>query len=473
MKNDDVQIDFNFCRNLDFQKNLDISYIDDFIGTFSFKSFFNSQIMRKHLKFIIIELFSCWYENENQFLAVSLSKRGYKAKSRYNPNMISSYCIDLIKELKQKRLIDFYPGFFDSNRGISRLTRIKASKILIEEFKRTNFDFYEILSLKNRESLYLLDKDLKPKEYSDTFQTHEIREVINKNNSILNKTFFEIPSLETPFITRGDGTRIIISQLRIRENIEFNLNWQRGGNFTGSWWHKLDLTTITKYANHMQINGSKTSYIDFSNILSIFLFKKFGTKNIELDPTFFVKRGSFISSLDQLNLIIIKGISSKNEKGFFRSFCNDKKKMGIHEKVSVKDFQKFLETIASSNQSIFKLFFSNLNVGWDIFISKIFYDLLKGIGNAGIPIIKIKDKIFFPSVFEKNIENSVRKSMTKILDMEKLDIVIIKCLSYATDQKKRSFFNNFVGKNLKYSNRFISNKKVFEKIMKKNNIILN
>ena len=108
MKNEGIQLDFNFCRNLDFQKNLNVSVINDFMSLIFKNNQIDSSIIRKHLKFLIIELFCCLYESRDQFLAVSMSKRGYKAKSRYNPNMISSYCIDTIKFLYQDHKIQLF-----------------------------------------------------------------------------------------------------------------------------------------------------------------------------------------------------------------------------------------------------------------------------------------------------------------------------------------------------------------------------
>ena len=48
-------------------------------------------LLEKHLRLLLIELFYCWYESKQQFLSLSMSKRGYNSKSRYNPNNISSY----------------------------------------------------------------------------------------------------------------------------------------------------------------------------------------------------------------------------------------------------------------------------------------------------------------------------------------------------------------------------------------------
>ena len=93
-------------------------------------------LFNRHLKLLILELFYCWSESTNQMLTVSMSKRGYLSNSRYNPNKISSYLIKAVNFLRNEKLIEFYPGFFDSIRKKSRLSRIRASDNLIKLFNK-------------------------------------------------------------------------------------------------------------------------------------------------------------------------------------------------------------------------------------------------------------------------------------------------------------------------------------------------
>ena len=472
MKNEGIQLDFNFCRNLDFQKNLNVSVINDFMSLIFKNNQIDSSIIRKHLKFLIIELFCCWYESRDQFLAVSMSKRGYKAKSRYNPNMISSYCIDIIKFLKDKKLIEFYPGFYDCKNGFSRLSRIKASVLLVKEFENFDFNIYEILNLKKRESLFLYDEESRLKEYEDTFETHEIREVIINYNRTMMKTFFDIPSLEDPYVTRGDKAKIVISQLCVIGSRDYNLNWNLGGTFSGSWWHKLDVKSITSFSKHMLINDSDTTHIDLANLFSYFLSKTISIENIDLRFDFFKKKIVFLSEIDQLNYLILKGINSKNFSGFFRSFCNDKKKLGIEEKISKKDLQNFLDLLEEHNNQIYRRFFSNSKVNWDMFVSKVFYDLIRSIGSTNIPIIKIRDKIFFQTKFERNIVDRMNSFLSKLIGRDDINLISRKSFGYEFN-KKKSLLDKFIGKKLSFSKRYIENKKNFFKLIQKNKVLIN
>ena len=55
MKKTDDQIDFNFSRPLDIQKNLDVDFLDVVLNEIDFEK--NNQISYKHLKFLVLELF--------------------------------------------------------------------------------------------------------------------------------------------------------------------------------------------------------------------------------------------------------------------------------------------------------------------------------------------------------------------------------------------------------------------------------
>ena len=119
------QLDYNFSRKLDFQRNLNLfkeKNLSD-LGLNNIK-----KNLQKHLQFLMIDMYSSWRESKDQMLSVSMSKRGYKAKSRYNPNGISAITIEAVNILKKEKLINFFPGFFDSKRKVSKPKKYNSRK---------------------------------------------------------------------------------------------------------------------------------------------------------------------------------------------------------------------------------------------------------------------------------------------------------------------------------------------------------
>ena len=110
-----------------------------------------------------------------------MSKRGYNSNSRYNPNKISSNCIKIIKYLKENELSEFFPGFFDSRKKKSRLSRIRAKRKLIDEFRKVKLNDSYFIHHEKREFIYLY-KNNTLNEYNDNFKTHELREILELYN---------------------------------------------------------------------------------------------------------------------------------------------------------------------------------------------------------------------------------------------------------------------------------------------------
>jgi len=73
MKYSSDQLDFDFSRPLDIQRNTNLGIIDDCITNFLDGN--HSELFQKHLRLLIIELYFCWSESRLQFLTVSMSKR--------------------------------------------------------------------------------------------------------------------------------------------------------------------------------------------------------------------------------------------------------------------------------------------------------------------------------------------------------------------------------------------------------------
>ena len=444
MKNNMDQIDFNFSRPLDFQRNLKINLFENL-----YKSFLKDKskyLQIKHYNFLLLELFCCWHESKDQFLTISMSKRGYKAKSRYNPNSISSYLINVVKKLEKESLIEYFPGFYDAKKNISRQTRIRASEHLIKEFKNKKFVHTNLINNKHREFVFLRDLSKNKIEYEDTFQTHEIREIMKNYNLLLEKTLFDIPNLEKKFLVRGDGRKILISDMNSTSNINFVETIDKIKSFSGAWWKKIDLHLIKQNIGYFCINNSQTNYIDLSCFFESFLEKNFN-KNFDF---FRRNRSPFFKNNDQLNYFIIKGIQSKNFNGFFRSFLNDQYKLGFEKKINKRKFELLASNFLDKNSVFKELFFKNIDLGWQEFVDNVFFKLMKKFSPAEIPIFQIKDKVFFSDSVNNIVIEEVENIFQKLFNLKRINFSIGKCYDF---NSKRNFFNKLLSKE-KVSERY-------------------
>mgnify|MGYP001173553251 CR=1 FL=1 len=457
MKNKDIQIDFNFSRQLDLQKSIDLSL--DTIFPDKIDSVRIDALLTKHINYLLTELYCCWVESDKQFLVVSMSKRGYKANSRYNINNISSKLIDSIKFLRDQEFIEYYPGFFDLKKKISRLTRIKASPKLVEIFTKLNLNPLNLLNNKNRENLLLYGRNLKLLEYRDNFETHEIREIIRNYNSILLKTLFDIPSLEKDYILRGDNKKVLVSHLQTITHRYFLESWNSTGGFSGCWWNKLDLSSILKFHSQMIINNSQTNYCDLSKLFFPVLSRKFKINFNKIRTEILIKNTTFINNHEQIYHLFTKGIASKNVEGFFKSFCNEKNKIGITKKISKNEFLNFLKLVETTNNEVFQRFFSQVKIPWESFVSEIFYKIIKNFSSS--PIIKVKDKFYYPARIEENILKYLNELIEKSAYKKYINYVkSFKCMDFSIN-KKSNFFNKLINQRLNVSKRYFNNTKKY------------
>ena len=265
------QTNFDFSRVFDLQKNLDNGFANNI-----FENFVNNKVLKKnklfqkHFNFIITELFFCWLESEDQFLSVSMSKRGYNSNSRYNPNKISSYCIKVINYLRENELLEFFPGFFDLRKKKSRLSRIKAKDKLINEFKKVKLNKSYSIHHQKREFVYLYQNNIK-REYNDNFKTHELREILKIYNKIIQKNLFDIPYYNGENLKNYNGKLINLSVSNSVLNCYFLKEFSTEPILGGCWWDKLDENLVMIYKKQFIINNQESIYFDLLDIFPSFL----------------------------------------------------------------------------------------------------------------------------------------------------------------------------------------------------------
>ncbi len=450
MKNSDDQINFNFSRSIDFQKNLELNDFEDILKDLISLSN-KSLLFKKHLKLLILELYYCWFESEEQFLSVSMSKRGYYSKSRYNPNSISSFTIKIINFLKSEKLIDFFPGFFDAKNNVRRLSRIRASNILKNEFEKINFKGDWNINHQKREYVIGMDLTNKRIEYADNFRSHEIREIVRNYNHQISKTFFDIPDCKGSFIDRSDNKKIVISESTSLSNFHFYENFETTEDISGGWWDRFDIQSLGIYKKKLIINNNLTGFIDLLDYFFFYLSKKLELKIEHSD----------VNDLDYFNIdqkcyLIIKGINSKSFKSIFRSLSLEKKQYFQEKEISSENLKAILETFIKKNSKLTLNFYKQKNIKWSGFVSAVFFELLKKIGDINVSLFLVRDKIYFPFDFGDIIAVKIQNILETKLRINKLDVKIHSCNPY--DFKPKGFFGKIISSKSNFSLRYLKRK---------------
>ena len=197
------------------------------------------------------------------------------------------------------------------------MTRIKSSKILINQFEKIKLLSTQGVNHRKKEYLLIYNKG-KLYEYKDSYDTQEIRVVLENYNKIISKTLFDIPSFEGKILVRGDNKKITISPF---SSIFYKKEVEKldEGLIGGCWWNMIDLHLFLNIKNKLTINNNKTSYLDLTNYFANYL-SLISNSNISIQKKSFSK----VLGYDQLCYLIMKGFDQKHHKLF--EFCIQRKK---------------------------------------------------------------------------------------------------------------------------------------------------
>ena len=438
------QIDFNFSRPLDIQKNLNLKKAESlYENSISLKK--KNFLLEKHLKLLLIELFYCWYESSDQFLSLSMSKRGYNSKSRYNPNNISSYTIEAVNLLKKVKLIDSFPGFFDRKTKKSRLTRIRASQNLQNYFTDSLQFVDKKINHPKREFVIMRDQLNNKVEYKDTFKTHEIREVLSEYNNLLSTCIIDVPTYEKKFFIRSDKRKIAISETNSQANILFKKGSDNVEKFDGCWWNKIDISLVDIYQKKFLINNTATSYVDLNDFFENYLLKQLNINRLKISDDF---------SFTQICKMISKGLKLESYESLIKSLCLEKGNFFVDINISINDIRLKVDSFLKKNQEISSHFFKGNPINWESVVANIFLKLLMNVVPAKIPVFLIQEKIYFPSDFQQNILKMLDEILEKELDSSNNLLKVYPCDS--NNFKNNAFFSNILSRKMKCSNRYLN-----------------
>jgi len=287
---------------------------------------------KSHLKTLLLDLYVCWLNDPQMYLAVHMSKSGWKANSRYNALHLSSQMIVIIKRLVELDFLEFHTGYE------GRLSRVRAHERLQILFKVITIPLTAVVFHHTQEVLELRgDADTgtssaKPKlEYCDTEQIKKMRRVLEEYNALLNRSHIDVCSLEEPYLDRvitkgiraGDTIRVHIDHRNTFVKRVFNnSSWELGGRFYGGWWQQIDKDLRTD----IMINDTPTLEIDYKSMHVTLLMAAIGQKSnfdpYTLSKTVFPKRNDF-DQRSAVKQLVLMAINANDRKTAFAAFRND------------------------------------------------------------------------------------------------------------------------------------------------------
>ena len=117
-------------------------------------------LIKKHLKVLIVDLWCSWNQDPKLYLGVSRTIADYKINKRYGKLKLGyKPMIKVLDGLKKKKYIEHHIGWLDRSRGIGRNTKILSTKKLIQKIvKEHKIKKSHIQRCRNQECLIMKDK---------------------------------------------------------------------------------------------------------------------------------------------------------------------------------------------------------------------------------------------------------------------------------------------------------------------------
>ena len=268
--------ELNYARPLDVHTWSGYPEVNRFIDNIHDNHFSDplSNIRKKHLKVVLLDLYVAWVGDPNLCIAIHMNERKYRSKTRYNTLHISKTTISVVKALTKLGLIYSHPGFHDRREGgLGRVSRIWPSERLIQHFRKARFSIFAINYHEDRECIVLRDENKKDIEYEDTPETRSMREVLSSYNRLLRDTHIDCSHLDQPYVSKKDGSCTQINQnKKFVRRVFNNSSWKQGGRFYGGWWQQIG----SDNRSGIRINGKRTIEIDYTGLHIVLLYARVG-----------------------------------------------------------------------------------------------------------------------------------------------------------------------------------------------------
>ena len=336
--------DYNYSRVLDVHIWSDYPEVNDFINLI-YDAYFSNQngkksIAKKHIKIVLLDLYVAWLDDPDLCIAVNMTRDFYSKNfgtdtTRYNELNISAKTIHVVTTLKDKGLVGYKRGVeAQEGYGSGFVSRIWAEPKLISMFERSALNKFMIYSHYDREMLVLRDEDKNDINYADTEETESQRLVVQQYNDILERTFIDIGSANSPRleIEKNKGSKSqdkphyvhILHKGKFTHRVFNNSSWDEGGRFYGGFWQRIG----QDYREQILINNEETVELDFSSLHPVLAYVQAGVdywKEHDIGPYDISVNGIEDAKVSRevIKKLFLLALNAKDQTTLFKAFRSE------------------------------------------------------------------------------------------------------------------------------------------------------
>ena len=391
----------------------------------------NTNIKKKHLKVVLLDLYVAWSDDPDLNIAVYMSRNAYsdgtvsgKGKSRYNALNIKVSTIDVVHRLHISGLIGLKGGWQDPA-GKSYLTRIWAAEPLIEMFMDAAFGYFDIGYPDNKATVILRDENKRNIEYEDTAEIRRMHDLLLRYNRLLERTFIDIPSLDQPRIELGDKENRRRNNKPVFVNITHhgkfvrrifnNGTFEDGGRFYGGWWQRID----GSYRKNIRMNNLPTVEIDYSSLHVILAHAMVGDDYWDTtsdDPYQLHVRG--VNNPDHCRditkLLFLLGFNASDEQSLFKAFRSELDYTAYPYSFPDDVLSELLDGIKDRHPKISHLICSGAGLRLMNIDSRICEYVIEKFVERDTPILTVHDSFIVPFGSERELDRVMKEAFKRV-----------------------------------------------------------
>jgi len=187
---------------------------------------------KTHLKVFLLNLYTCYAENPDLCIGVSLSKNTYTGSRIKFDHIIARYTPTkrVVDALKNAGYVHFKIGFNDMRTGTLRKSRICWASKLEDIFTRLNMELHTAYT--QRPAIILRDSDKNEIPFTETSSTEAMKKQVEEINEIVGGLSLDFP------LTAEQKNNLISRKCypdfsRNRLTRIFNVDFDSGGRFYG------------------------------------------------------------------------------------------------------------------------------------------------------------------------------------------------------------------------------------------------
>ena len=356
---------------------------------------------KKQLRVLILDLYVAWKEHPELSIGISMSSNEWKANSRYNALHLSKKLITITNALCDVGLIDLALGSYGGpGAKTNRTTRIRAAGELQDLFQKAQFSREDVKVLEEQEVIILRDikedgKAGKEVEYEDSNFTNSIRKDLQAYNKLLQASFIDIATLETPLIHRDDAdksevpVRVHRDQAWLRR-VFSRKNWSMNGRFYGGWWQQIN----SAWRSRIFIDDQPTIEVDFKGLHVAMLYAQSGSEMMH-DP-YDVSVEDLMPIPPQILRTLIKrlaltAINAREKPSAYKAFRDGFPKGHMGKSLSDKALDQLLSAFLKVNPLLEEFLFSDQGIQLMYQDSLISNKVHRHFTSIGVPVLSVHD----------------------------------------------------------------------------------